>query len=43
MIEREKNRENSIRLMVMKREYINKVKRIKEIIDENEELIEKVA
>jgi predicted nuclease with TOPRIM domain len=43
MIEREKNRENGIRLMVMKREYTNKVKRIKEIIDENEELIEKVA
>jgi hypothetical protein len=36
MIEREKNRENGIRLTIMKREYIIKVQKIKALIDENE-------
>ena len=42
-MEREKNRENGIRLSIMKREYITKVQKIKAIMDENETLLEKVA
>ena len=36
MIEREKNRENMIRLEVMKKQYIKKVEMIKNNMDENE-------
>ena len=43
MIERNKNQEFLIKNGVMKREYINKVKAIANIQDENEQLIEKVA
>lgn len=43
VMEREKNRENGVRLSVMKREYILKVQKIKSLIDENETLLEKVA
>jgi hypothetical protein len=43
MIERVKSKENSIRLDVMKREYLNKVKKIKGLIDENEQMVDKVA
>lgn len=43
MIEREKNRENKIRLDVMKQQYIKRVQLVKEKMDENDELIEKVA
>lgn len=46
MIEREKNRENMIRLNVMKQQYIKKVQMVKDYKiekDENEQLIEKVA
>lgn len=43
MIEREKNRENGIRLAVMKREYIAKVKKIKSLTEENEQLVDRVA
>jgi len=43
MIEREKNRENMIRLKIMKQQYIVKVKMIKNNMDESEQLIEKVA
>ena len=43
VMEREKNRENGVRLSVMKREYIVKVQKIKALIDENETLLEKVA
>jgi hypothetical protein len=43
MIERNKNSEVSIKNGVMKREYINKVKAIANIQEENEQLIEKVA
>jgi hypothetical protein len=43
MIERNKNSEMGIKNGVMKREYINKVKNIAGIQEENEELIEKVA
>ncbi len=42
-MEREKNRENGVKLSVMKREYIVKVQKIKALIDENETLLEKVA
>jgi hypothetical protein len=43
MIERNKNSESGIKNQVMKREYITKVKKIVELQDENEQLIEKVA
>lgn len=43
MMERNKNSEVEIKNSVMKREYINKCRRIKDINEENEELIEKVA
>jgi len=42
-MEREKNRENGIRLSIMKREYIAKVQKIKAVMEENETLLEKVA
>ena len=43
MMEREKNRENMIRLNVMKQQYIKKVQMVKSHMDESEQLIEKVA
>lgn len=43
MIERNKNQEFGIKNSIMKREYINKVKTISSIQEENEQLIEKVA
>jgi hypothetical protein len=43
MIERNKNAEFDIKNGIMKREYINKVKNIANIQEENEQLIEKVA
>ena len=43
VIEREKNRENKIRLDIMKQQYIKRVQLVKEKMDENDELIEKVA
>ena len=43
MIERNKNSESGIKNQVMKRVYITKVKKIVELQDENEQLIEKVA
>ena len=43
MVEREKSRENSIKLKVMKQEYIKKVEYIVQLRKENEELIDKVA
>ena len=43
MIERNKNSEAGVRNQVMKREYVNKVKKIVELQGENEDLIEKVS
>ena len=41
IIERNKGNENAVKLKVMKREYLSKVKKIQNLIDERDKLIDK--